>query len=180
MALTSESAWTIVPTAGDGDCLFHAIAGALSEALGQRLSHRHLRAVVARTILTPTPKTAATITAWMNMVAAGMGDEVPHVPSDMFRKWMRHNGKCTPADLQRLFTHMMQPHLYWGCEYAINVLEAHFKCCILVYDGEWRRQIHITPHEPLFFIPVMYEGEHYSLLQFNGRSILYAVPPVQR
>jgi hypothetical protein len=171
------AAWEAVPTPGNGDCLFHALAAALRESDKATASHTALRQVVARTMLAPSRATEAALVAWMSMVEAGLGDEVPHA-APLAAAYHRQGRRFTRADLHTLYARMLDPRLYWGDEYAIRVLERAYGCCVLIYapDGT-RLGHHLTCHVPAFYVPLLYDGGHYTQLRYGGRSALDAIPP---
>lgn len=168
-------AWVAVPTPGNGDCLFHAVAAALREGLRGTASHTALRQLVARTVLQPDRAAAAALTTWMGMVEAGMGAEVPHALC-VYGAYLRQGRRFTAADLHALYHSMMDSRRYWGDEYAIQVLERAYKCCLLIYAPDGTRMGHVTSHVPDFYVPLLYDGGHYSQLRHCGRSVLGAIP----
>lgn len=172
----ATSAWVAVPTPGNGDCLFHAVSRALREGGVATTSHSALRQLVARSVLQPGRQALSAMTAWMGMVQAGMGAEVPHALA-VYPSYVRQGRRLTPANLHALYAAMMDPRLYWGDEYAIQVLERAFRCCLLIYapDGT-RLGHHTTSHVPAFYVPLLYDGGHYSQLRHCGRSVLAAIP----
>jgi len=176
LAAAPVSQWELIPTAGGGDCLFHACAAALAEASGMHVSATHLRRLVAQSITSPTPSVLSTLETWMLLVEAGMGADVPQaVP--VFRRYLAQGRKLTRADLCRVSQAMMSPAIYWGDEYAINVLQHTFHCGLLVYDRHMVRHGHAVPPEAKFFIPLLYDMNHYDLLRYGGRTTLASIPP---
>lgn len=169
------SGWSLVHTAGGGDCLFHACAAALTEASGVHVTASHLRRLVAQSITQPTQAVLSTLTTWMELVDAGMQEDVPQAVA-IHPQFLAQGRKLTRADLFRVAQAMMDPGIYWGDEYAIDVLQRTFHCGILVYDRHMVRHGHDAPTGAQFYIPLLYHREHYDLLRYRGRSALASIP----
>lgn len=171
----AKNSWVIVPTPGDGDCLFYAVSRALREGHKSTISHIGLRQLVARTVLDPNNFTQAAMVSWMTMVEAGLGCEVPHaVP--VYGAYLRQRKKLTRANLHELYTAMMDASLYWGDEYAIQVIERAYRCCLLIYSRTGQRiGHHVTSHVPSFYIPLLFENKHYSQMKVYGQSVLHDI-----
>jgi len=108
----------------------------------------------------------------MKMVEAGMGDEVPHAVC-VYDAYLKQRKMLTQANLHALYTTMMNSSLYWGDEYAIQVIERAYKCCLLIYAPTGQRMgHHVTSHVPAFYIPLLYDGGHYTQLKHHGVSVL--------
>lgn len=184
--------WELIPTAGGGDCLFHACAAALTEAAslatkaetingpeaGNKIhvTAAHLRHLVARSIMTPTPTVLSTLATWMQLIEAGLHEDAPQAAS-VYQRYLAQGKKLTRADLCCVAQAMLDPGIYWGDEYAIDVIQRTFNCAILVYNRNMVRQGHRDiPDSVNFYIPMLYNNDHYDLLRYMGRSILYTIP----
>jgi hypothetical protein len=167
--------WELVHTAGGGDCLFHACAAALTEISGVAVTATHLRRLVAQSITSPTESVLSTLSTWMELVDAGMAEDVPQATC-VHKQFLAQGRKLTRADLFRVAQAMMDPGIYWGDEYAIDVLQRTFNCGILVYDRRMVRHGHDAPTQAKFYIPLLYHREHYDLLRYQGRSTLTSIP----
>ena len=168
----AQKGFCVVPTPGDGDCLFYAVSRALRERRRATLSHIGVRQLVARTVLDPDHFTQAALVSWMNMVEAGLGVEVPHAVG-VYGAYLKQRKRLSNADLHALYTAMMDSSKYWGDEYAIQVIERAYRCCLLIYAPDGKRVgHHVTSHVPQFYIPLMYDGTHYSQLRYHGQSVL--------
>jgi len=127
---------------------------------------------VARTVLDADHFTQAALVAWMKMVEAGLGGEVPHAVG-VYGAYVKQGNRLTQGNLHTLYTAMMDSSLYWGDEYAIQVIERAYRCCLLIYAPSGQRVgHHVTSHVPQFYIPLMYNGTHYAQMKHNGRSML--------
>jgi len=166
--------WEVLETPGNGDCFFHSIANALRREKGINVNHMSLRHTVAKTMLMPDRNALSAIATWMQMISAGLGSEVQHaVPIfPHFRK----RGNILKSHLHLLYGNMLNSQLYWGDEYAIKVIERTFQCCILVYTPDMKRLTHVTCVIPQFYIPLFYDGNHYSLMKYNGKSVINHIP----
>lgn len=184
--------WHVVHNKGGGDCLFHAVAQALNTtpalAGNKTVNALQLRALVATSILQagshgmPHGRAARNaLTNWMQMLSAGLSAEAPHA-SGVYPHWLKQRGKFTTNDLAVMQRAMLNRDLYWGDEYAIGVIERHFGCALLIYDSDMQRQGHAVAHVPRFYIPLQLcnanntSGAHYTLLTYNGASILNSIP----
>lgn len=170
-----RATWELIPTAGGGDCLFHACAAALTEASDIPVTATHLRRLVSQSVIIPTERVLSTLGTWMQLVEAGMGQDVPQA-LPVFPRYLAQGRKLTMADLHRVSQAMMDPATYWGDEYAIDVLQRTFGCGLLVYDRNMTRHGHAPPEKAQFYIPLMYSRFHYDLLRYKGRSTLTKIP----
>ncbi len=127
----AERGYALVQTRGNGDCLFESVSVALSTAMrGRPYTPTHLRKAVARTVTDASDRRAsAALSAWRSMLEGAVRSSDDHDDGEMLRQ-VAHAypllfdadppGPRTRKEVSRL---MLDPAVYWGDQYAVEVLE---------------------------------------------------------
>ncbi len=144
--------WVIIPTAGNGDCLFNSIRIALASINYDHTIER-LRGCVARRALNPTDEEFnQSLKMWCELAGASGSDleiqrETLHVRNICHKPW-----PLSYEDRLDVMRRMMDPNYYWGDEVAVRTLERALQVRFLVWHMDFNCALQPTTMNEQFYV----------------------------
>lgn len=175
-----SSNWVIVPTLGNGNCLFDSVRKALL-SIGYNYSLDHLRACVAKRALDENDEEFnQSLQVWSVLANTGeleMRSETMHVNGISKKPW-----PWTALQRTVVMKRMMSPAYYWGDEVAVRSLERALHVRFLVWHEDRQCAMCPTTHQEHFYVNNQLQnidiyivlllsggdaGAHYNVLGFR-------------
>lgn len=147
---TLSDSWVVVPTVGNGDCLFDSVRKAL-ESIGYHYTIGSLRACVANRALDETDEEFnEALQVWSALANGGdphIRSETMHVVGISKNPW-----PWSPVQRTVVMKRMMSPNYYWGDEIAIRSLERALHARFLVWHQDLQCAMQPTTHQEHFYL----------------------------
>jgi hypothetical protein len=165
-----SSNWVIVPTLGNGNCLFDSVRKALV-SIGYNYTLDRLRACVAKRALDETDEEFnQSLQVWSALANTGdpqMRSETMHVYGISKKPW-----PWTPAQRTVVMKRMMSPAHYWGDEVAVRSLERALHVRFLVWHEDRQCAMQPTTHQEHFYInDELQSVDIYIVLLLSGEDL---------
>lgn len=148
--LQLSSNWVVVPTLGNGNCLFDSVRIALA-SIGYHYTLDRLRGCVAKRALDETDEEFnQALQVWSALANSGdpqLRSETMHVNGIARNPW-----PWTSAQRSVVMKRMMSPAYYWGDEVAVRSLERALHVRFLVWHEDRQCAMQPTTHQEHFYV----------------------------
>lgn len=166
--------YCLVQTNGDGNCFFQSVHIGLKSIVENPYSIYELRNEVAMSIKEDRKEGLQALDTWKVLLHYAIQEKDQALQKEFAHALPLVKGDISESSIQHVYENMLDPNLYWGDQYALNILELRLNVKLIVLKKSvtmpprlviQRNIVHEERHyRPMYCIILFLHNEHYMPL----------------